>query len=77
MIFLLTSAEMKKFLDFNIDEDFHYRQFQIIVKNFVEFFIDSTEFMLLKLIIVFHARKSMKISSIRNVFSSFSKQRRT
>lgn len=51
MIFLLTSAEMKKFLDFQFD----FRPFQNLLKNIVEHSIDSTEFMLLKLIVVFHA----------------------
>ncbi|CAF2118709.1 unnamed protein product [Rotaria magnacalcarata] len=57
MIFLLTSAEMKKFIDQNENESFdeknQYSSFQSIIKDLILPSIDQTEFALLKLIIIF------------------------
>ncbi|CAF0953047.1 unnamed protein product [Rotaria sordida] len=57
IIFLLTSAEMKKFIDQNenesFDEENQYSLFQSIVKDLILHSIDQTEYTLLKLIIIF------------------------
>ncbi|CAF4185710.1 unnamed protein product, partial [Rotaria sp. Silwood2] len=57
IIFLLTSAEMKKFIDQNdnesFDEENQYLLFQSIVKDLILHSIDQTEYTLLKLIIIF------------------------
>ncbi|CAF4647684.1 unnamed protein product [Rotaria sp. Silwood1] len=57
IIFLLTSAEMKKFIDQNenesFDEENQYSLFQSNVKDLILHSIDQTEYTLLKLIIIF------------------------
>ncbi|CAF4094577.1 unnamed protein product, partial [Rotaria sp. Silwood1] len=56
---LLTSAEMKKFVDQNetVDDESQYVLFQSIVKDLVLRSIDQTEYTLLKSIITFNIRK--------------------
>jgi hypothetical protein len=75
-LFLLASAEMKKFLGQSrprgrkshstvirlgehdcLKEDNHYAWFQAIVKELIRHAMDSTEYTLLKLILLFTARK--------------------
>ena len=72
--FLLTSAEKRKFLDpthFSSISD-EFQTFQSMVKNFVELTVESTEYMLLKLFVIFHARtyshsSKLKIESLMNL----------
>ncbi|CAF4276029.1 unnamed protein product [Rotaria sp. Silwood2] len=60
-LFILTSAEMKKFLDQNdidsYDNDNQYLLFQSIVKELMVYSIDQTEYTLLKLIVIFNNPK--------------------
>ncbi|UJR09345.1 hypothetical protein I4U23_013588 [Adineta vaga] len=59
ILFLLTSAEMKKFIDQNeidsFDDDNQYLLFQSIIKDLISHSIDQTEYALLKLFIVFNS----------------------
>ncbi|CAF1041493.1 unnamed protein product [Adineta steineri] len=58
ILFLLTSAEMKKFLEQNdidsFDEDNQYVILQSIIKELIIHSIDQTEYTLIKLIIIFN-----------------------
>ena len=62
LLFLLTSAEMKKFLETrdemdSFDEDNQYPLFQLMVKELTTHSIDSTEYALLKLFMIYTIRK--------------------
>jgi hypothetical protein len=61
ILFLLTSAEMKKFLiqdeTYSFNEENQYPLFQSIIKDLISHTIDQTEYTLLKLIIIFNTRK--------------------
>jgi len=61
ILFLLTSAEMKKFLlpdqTYSFDEDNQYPLFQSIIKDLILHSIDQIEYTLMKLIIIFNTRK--------------------
>ncbi|CAF1244399.1 unnamed protein product [Adineta ricciae] len=58
LLFLLTSAETKKFLDQNdvdvMDDDNQYISFQTIIKEIIRHTLDQTEYALVKLILVFN-----------------------
>ncbi|CAF4151984.1 unnamed protein product, partial [Adineta steineri] len=58
ILFVLTSAEMKKFLDQNENDSFNdenqYLLFQSAIKDLILHSIDSTEYALLKLMVVFN-----------------------
>ncbi|CAF1004693.1 unnamed protein product [Adineta steineri] len=58
ILFVLTSAEMKKFLDPNENDSFNdenqYLLFQSAIKDLILHSIDSTEYALLKLMVVFN-----------------------
>lgn len=88
ILFLLTSAELKKFLDQgSFDEDDDFLSFQSLIKELVVRSIDSTEFTLLKLILIFSYRKSKesRVTSFVEVsidfdvftFSRFRRNRRS
>jgi len=57
ILFLLTSAEMKKFTGDSLDEDNQYGLFQSMIKQLVSHSIDQNEYTLLKLILIFNNRK--------------------
>jgi hypothetical protein len=62
LLFLLTAAQMKKFLDQkdeidSFDEDNPYLLFQSIVKEIITHSIDHIEYSLLKLFLIFTNRK--------------------
>ncbi|CAF0767516.1 unnamed protein product [Rotaria sordida] len=65
LLFILTSAEMKKFLDQNdidsYDDDNQYLLFQSIIKEFIIHSIDQTEYTLLKLIVIFNNSKHYEL----------------
>ncbi|CAF5125803.1 unnamed protein product [Rotaria magnacalcarata] len=61
MLFILTSAEMKKFIDQNEidsdDDDSPYQLFQSMIKEFMIHSIDQNEYTLMKLIVIFNNPK--------------------
>jgi len=61
ILFLLTSAEMKKFTGDSLDEDNQYVLFQSMIKQLVSHSIDQNEYTLLKLILIFNNRKLNKL----------------
>jgi hypothetical protein len=61
ILFLLTSAEMKKFTGDSLDEDNQYGLFQSMIKQLVSHSIDQNEYTLLKLILIFNNRKLKKL----------------
>ncbi len=61
ILFLLTSAEMKKFTGDSLDEDNQYGLFQSMIKQLVSHSIDQNEYTLLKLILIFNNRKLNKL----------------
>ncbi|CAF1397652.1 unnamed protein product, partial [Adineta ricciae] len=64
-LFLLTSAEMKRFIDQyendSFDDDSQYLLFQSIVKDLASHSIDQTEYTLLKLFIVFSSPSNREL----------------
>jgi hypothetical protein len=77
LLFVLTAAEMKKFVDGNyfdidsFDEDNQYVSFQSIIKQLIIHSIDQTEYTFLKFIMIFNNGKLRKSILLKIIFVIF------